>query len=154
MTLTAATSVLLTPGALAGAAGLCISLLTLLHLRRQTRSGERTDARQEAIELAEVRGHVIEDLEGRLDELEREQERERREHSKKIELLEKVIEHVRTEASEAQRMLVVGFRGAAIKLLGHLEADPAEVDQAVDYLRDMLNGEAPPPPARHHRRAA
>jgi len=153
VTLLFATSVLLTPGALAGAGGLCISLLTLLHIRRQTRSGERSDARQEAIELADVRGQVIEDLEGRLDEVEREQERERREHSKKIELLEKVIEHVRTEASEAQRMLVVGFRGAAIKLLGHLESDPAEVDEAVEYLRDMLNGEAPPP-ARRHRRAA
>jgi hypothetical protein len=144
---------LLTPGVFAGATGLIVSLLTLLHIRRQTRSGERSDARQEAIELADVRGHVIEDLEGRLDELEREQQHERDDHSKKIHLLEQVIEHVRKEAAEAQRMLVIGFRGAAIKLLGHLEANPAEVDEAVEYLRDMLNGEAPPP-ARHHRRAA
>lgn len=135
-----------------GVAALIISLALVFYTRRQTRAGERSEARQEAIELAEVRGKVIEDLEGRLDELEREQERERRDHAEKIRLLENVIEHVRAEAAEAQRMLVIGFRGATIKLLGHLEADPAEVDEAIDYLRDMLNGDAPPP--RRHRRAA
>jgi C4-dicarboxylate-specific signal transduction histidine kinase len=135
------------------AAALLVSLALVLYTRRQTRAVEGSDARQEAIELADVRGQVIQDLENRLGDLEREQQRERDEHANKIELLEKVISHVRTEAAEAQRMLVVGFRGAAIKLLGHLEADPAEVDEAVDYLRDMLNGEAPPP-ARRHRRAA
>lgn len=143
----------MTPGVAVGAAALVLSVLTLLYLRRQTRSGERSDARTEAFELAEIRGHVIEDLEDRLGKLEHDHEREREDHAKKIQLLEQVIEHVCTEASEAQRMLVVGFRGAALKILGHLEANPAEVDEAVDYLRDMLNSDAPPPPARRRRAA-
>lgn len=126
-------------------AALLVSFATLLYLRRQTRSGERSEAREEAIELAEVRGRVIEDLEGRIAKLEREQEREREDHQKEINLLKQVIEHVRREAAETQRLLTVGFRGVTLKVLGHLEADPAEVEAAVSYLRDMLNGDEPPP---------
>ena len=134
---------------------LLVSVAAVLYSRRQTQTSERSDAREEAIELADIRGKVINDLEERLDNVEREQEREREEHSKKIRLLEQVIEHVRTEAAEAQRMLVVGFRGVAVKVLGHLEADPPEVDKAVEYLRDMLATDGPDaPPSLRRRRAA
>lgn len=135
-------------------AALLISFTMVLFQRRQTHDTERSDAREEALELADIRGKVIEDLEDRIGKLEREQEREREEHEEKIKLLHQVIEHVRKEAAEAQRMLVVGFRGVAIKVLGHLEAEPAEVDHAVEYLRDMLNTDDPHPPTPLRRRRA
>lgn len=136
--------------ALAGAA---VSVIAVAYSRRSTRASERTDARMEAETLADVRGKVIADLEERLGNIEKQQAREREDHANKIALIEKVLDHVRNEAAETQRLLVVGFRGAAIKILGHLEVDPPEVEQAIDYLRDMLNGDAPPP-LRRRRRAA
>ena len=139
------------------AAALVVSIIAVVYSRRSTKTTERTDARMEAETLADVRGKVIRDLESRLANVEKQQEREREDHASKIELIQKVLDHVRKEAAETQRLLVVGFRGASLKILCHLEAEPPEVEQAIDYLRDMLNGEAPPPPpsfSLRRRRAA
>lgn len=132
--------------------GLAVSMVTAYFLFRQIRRQDKDSARDEAIDLAEVRGKVIDDLEGRLDGLERKLDDERREHEKKVETLEQVIEHVRSESAETLRLLMVGMRGVMIKLLDHLESDPAEVDKAIDYLRESLNVDAPPLPAQPRRR--
>lgn len=52
---------------------------------------------------------------------------------------------------DTQRLLLVGFRGALLKLVDHLEASPPQVEAAIVYVREMLSGEAgaalriPPP---------
>jgi hypothetical protein len=134
--------------------GLLVAVGTLLFLRRQTQIGARDDAREEALDLAKVRAQVITDLKKKVDDVVYENKREQEKYAEKIEMLEKVIEHVRTESAETQRLLAVGFRGALIKVLEHLEADPQETERAIEFLRDALNGDAPPPPGRLRRRRA
>lgn len=135
-------------------AALVVSVVGAFYNRRQARTNEHSDARTEARDLADIRGQVIDDLEARFEELESDLKREREQHAEKIELLEKVIAEIRREAAEAQRILLVGFRGTLLKLLGHLETDPPEVDHAIDYLREMLNDETNPPSRRRRRASA
>lgn len=124
--------------------------------RRQADVAETDEAREEALSLARIRGETIDDLKKSVEEIKREQEEERGICAQKIDDLRKTIDHVREESAETQRMLVVGLRGILVKVLGHLENEPPEVDEAVEYLRDALDGEAPPrsPLRRRRPRAA
>lgn len=140
-------------GALVIAAlGLTVSFALFLVTRRQTASVESDEARDEAMDLADIRGKVIEDLRRRQDELERAQAEERVACDEKIDQLRKAVELAREEAAENQRLLLVGLRGALTKVLGHLELDPPETEEAIQFLRDCLDTEAPPSLGYPHRR--
>jgi len=102
------------------------------------------DARSEAVALADTRGKRITDLSERLNALEQAQEQERHDCAEKINQLRATIDTVREEAAENQRMLMVGLRGVLMKVLSHLEVDPPEVPEAIEFLRDALQDDAPP----------
>jgi len=127
--------------------GAIAALGTVLYLRRQTTATEKDEVRDEAMDLARLRGDIVTELRRRLDAIEQEQLDERSTCARKIEELHKTIELVREEASEAQRMLMVGLRGVLVKVLSHLETEPSETDEAIHYLRDALSQEAPPAPS-------
>lgn len=130
------------------AAGLSLRGL-LLHFRDTRAAEKEADATDkdanwtEAIGLADIRAQRITDLQERLSAIETAQEAERKDCSEKIDQLRATVELVREEAAETQRMLAVGLRGVLVKVLGHLEIEPPEIREAIEFLRETLDTEAP-----------
>lgn len=115
--------------------------------RRQSSSSDKDEARNEAIDLANIRGSIVAELRRRLDAIEDEQLNERDTCAQKIDELHNTIQIVREEHAESVRMLAVTMRGALVKVLSHLESEPPESDEAIAFLRDALSQEAPPAPS-------
>lgn len=123
-----------------------------VYARRSTRTAEADTARDEAVDLAKIRGELNKELRERLDRLETEYVKDRDTADKKIEDLRNTIDLVREESAESQRLFVVGMRGVLVKVLSHLESEPPETDEAIQYLRETLSQEAPPAPSPFRRR--
>ena len=98
----------------------------------------RDVAREEAIDLAEVRGKAINDLHEEVARLRQEVEAERTAHAEAVSRLQRALDLSREQALETQQMLAHGMRGLLIYLLGELERDPPRVDVAIQRLREAL----------------
>lgn len=124
-----------------------IAAAALLFARRSAQAAEADTARDEAVDLADIRGKMNDELRARLDQLEKDAVEDRDAAARKVEELRQTIDLVREESAESQRLFVVGMRGVLVKVLNHLETEPPETDEAIRYLRDTLSQEAPPPPS-------
>lgn len=109
--------------------------------REQFEVEKEDRAREEAESLATTRGEMVGDLRSRVDDLQRQLGREQEHSTAAIKRLEEALKLSRDEAQETQRLLVVGFRGVLVKLHGHLDADPLELEAAKVYVAEMLAGD-------------
>lgn len=123
-----------------------VAAAALWYTRQQSRLGKRDDARDEAMQLAEVRASTILALREDIDQLRKDQDEERETCARNIEDLRQTIARVGTEAADSQRLLLSGLRQVLTSTLGYLEAVPPDVDRAVDFLRETLTDPAKPAP--------
>lgn len=144
-------------GAALGAAGLWLNARWRRRdeqiQQTQIESGSRDLAREEAMDLARVRGEAIEDLHRELGELKMQFETERADHLKGLERLQGALDLSRAQSLETQQMLAHGVRGLLEWLLAQLEHDPPRIDVAVRRIREALADADPTPPGQRRRTA-
>lgn len=105
-------------------------------------------AREEAMDLARVRGDAIEDLHRELSELKTEFEAERAQHLDAIGKLQAALDLSREQSLETQQMLAHGVHALLVWILRELENDPPHVDVAVRRIREAIEDADPRPPGQ------
>jgi hypothetical protein len=141
-------------GALSGLLGVALTVAGfVLNTRRESRKekaenadrqeGRRDVARDEAIDLATVRGGAISDLQRELSALKELYQRERDEQMAKIADLQRAIELQQEQAFETLQMYAHGQRALFMTILGDLERDPPNVKRAVHRIRRVLSDPSP-----------
>jgi hypothetical protein len=121
------------------------SFLAYLYFVRRSKA---TDARDEALALAETRREVIRDLRAQLASSEKSRMRLQTQADRRIRELETALEDARAEAREqayqTQRLYAVGLADVLAGVRHDLEAVPADVERALRRIRKLL---ASVPPA-------
>jgi hypothetical protein len=109
------------------------------------RRSDRSAAREEALALAETRAEVIAELRVRLEALERRHRRMKADCDKRINKLQRALEHDRAEAREqayqTQRLYAATFAELLEGLRADLEAVPPDPDAALARIRQLLADE-------------
>jgi TolA-binding protein len=104
-------------------------------------------AREEAMDLAETRGAVINDLRRRLRALERQLEETTRASETRQNELQAAVQRTEAEARENAYRMQRFYATSLADLLGSvqadLERDPPNVENALARVRHLLNGERP-----------
>lgn len=135
-------------GAVIGVVAAIAGITALVYSRRQNGISVRDDARDEALQLAEVRRQTIVDLNARVDGFRGEIARMEKRHSEQVATMESQIaslqrnmQQLREESAEAQRTMAVTVRLSLRNMQTYLEAEPPDVNSALRDLRDMLDGQ-------------
>ena len=104
-------------------------------------------AREEALALAETRGHVIGDLRRRLTALERQLETTTAGYEDRVAELERRLRTTETEAREHAYRMQRFYASSLFELLREVQADleqaPPQLERALARVRDLLDGERP-----------
>lgn len=108
----------------------------------------RDVAREEAIDLAQVRGQAISDLHDEVGKLRKEVADERDAHLKAVGDLQHALDLSRQQSLEVQQMLAHGMRGLLVWILGELESEPPRVHVAIRRIREALDDADPRPPGQ------
>lgn len=121
--------------------------------RSQEARETRDVAREEALDLAEVRGKAISDLHTEVGQLRTEVRQERDSHLAAIAELQAALDLSREQALETLQMLAHGMRGLLVWILGELEHEPPRVDVVARRIREALADTDPHPPGQRRRAA-
>jgi hypothetical protein len=143
-----------TTGALSGFLGIVLTAAAfVVNTRRDGRRekaetedrtfGRRDIAREEALDLAEVRGGAISELQRELAELKERYERERGEQLITIGGLQRTIDLMREQAFETLQVYAHGQRALLLTILGDLDRDPPNVAHAMKRIHDALSDPHP-----------
>jgi len=141
-------------GALSGFLGIALAVAAFFintryqgrqeRAENKDRREERRDmAREEAIDLVQVRGEAISEMRRELSELKERYDRERDEQLATIAALQRTIDLTREQAFETLQMYAHGQRALLATILGDLERDPPNISRAVSRIHSALNDQNP-----------
>lgn len=145
--------------AMAAVAAVAVTALGLVYSMKRAARADGRDvsqdahatrdvAREEAMELADVRGKAMGDLHREVAALRTEVAQERDAHLEAVGRLQAALDLSRDQALETQQMLAHGMRGLLVWLLSELEQEPPRVDKAVKRIREALADSDPRPPGQ------